>query len=906
MRMWLASLLVVLMTGCSLLSSKDVDSPGVRLKEVVRSLPNEVEVPVGAHAEISAGEVLESYRNLLTRVDDPQLRAEIVRRAAELETRRVSELVAQGQTPDISPVIEELSAALEVTSHGPLRYRLAQMLELGGDPDALLAELGEIILTEGTTERALEARFRRAEMYFSRGDYALASADYAEVLRSDSDFAFHAGYMHGWSEFKQGSYNASLDSLFLTIDTMDGSGEVDTQQELLLDTERVMVLTLDYLDGPETLATAMAERSRPEWQARAWRALGSWYRDKERFTDSARTWEVFLDENPLDINSPDIVLEIIDTHLTAGFVEEIPRWERRFVDTFDRDSEFQATHGTLDTGLTASLREFMERLISGQHAAAQTSGLSQDYLLAAEGYRRWLRNFGSTAEAAENHFLLAETLEDAGELREATIEYQIVADTYPETGFAREASWAVVTNLREIATSDARGIDERAGAAWRFALRYPEDERALPALVDAGSMLFEAGDIADALAFAESALIARTAGELRQTAMLVAAHSRFEIADFAIASGYYRELLSIDPEDGDLRSRLLASVFSEAQAFEIAGDIPAAIQGYLSLREIDPASQLAVDARFDVAQLRETSGDLAGAASDLEAFRTEYPGHAGAADIPLRLVGLYEQSGETVRAATELVAIHDAGVSAPELRRLSLYRAGELWLDASRTDEAIKTFRRYAHGYEEPFDIRLEAMHHMDELYLTTGEEDKRRFWLRKKLATVSGQSSAERTQRARFLAADAALQLADAERATFESVSLTLPLDKSLTKKQKAMKASLERYQQAADFEVADIKSAATLAMAGIYTSLANSLMESSRPGGLNELELSQYELLLEEQAFPFEEKAIELHEANLRRGWNAGFDESIDASLTELRAMVPGRFSRPALEVAHANSLY
>jgi hypothetical protein len=40
---------------------------------------------------------------------------------------------------------------------------------------------------------------------------------------------------------------------------------------------------------------------------------------------------------------------------------------------------------------------------------------------------------------------------------------------------------------------------------------------------------------------------------------------------------------------------------------------------------------------------------------------------------------------------------------------------------------------------------------------------------------------------------------------------------------------------------------------------------MTSERPEGLNAMEMEEYELAIEEQAYPFEEKAIEVHESNL-----------------------------------------
>lgn len=48
---------------------------------------------------------------------------------------------------------------------------------------------------------------------------------------------------------------------------------------------------------------------------------------------------------------------------------------------------------------------------------------------------------------------------------------------------------------------------------------------------------------------------------------------------------------------------------------------------------------------------------------------------------------------------------------------------------------------------------------------------------------------------------------------------------------------------------------------MASLYQILAEDLMASERPKNLNALEQDQYELLLEEQAYPFEEQPIGVH---------------------------------------------
>jgi hypothetical protein len=69
---------------------------------------------------------------------------------------------------------------------------------------------------------------------------------------------------------------------------------------------------------------------------------------------------------------------------------------------------------------------------------------------------------------------------------------------------------------------------------------------------------------------------------------------------------------------------------------------------------------------------------------------------------------------------------------------------------------------------------------------------------------------------------------------------------------------------------------------------------MASERPKGLDEEQLEEYQLLLEEQAFPFEEKAIDIHLANFRRIPTGTYDEPTRKSLQVLGEMMPFRYAR------------
>jgi len=81
---------------------------------------------------------------------------------------------------------------------------------------------------------------------------------------------------------------------------------------------------------------------------------------------------------------------------------------------------------------------------------------------------------------------------------------------------------------------------------------------------------------------------------------------------------------------------------------------------------------------------------------------------------------------------------------------------------------------------------------------------------------------------------------------------------------------------------------------MADLYRDFGRALLESERPRGLSPDELEQYDLLLEEQAFPFEEKAIAIHERNARLAAEGTYDEWVRASYAELARLKPGRYAR------------
>ncbi|MGK0460924.1 MAG: hypothetical protein ACJA0W_001777 [Candidatus Azotimanducaceae bacterium] len=880
------------------------------------------EAPSGSLRKTSVADLIERFERVKATSEAPQEYYLVAKRLAQLRLLSVEQQLAEGtEAVNFQVPIAALEELRQLESaeqnRSEIAYQLARMQALKGAPDHVLASLTELIELGGedvsapgtsTQEARLEARFRRAEIYFSRDDYASAEQDYAKVTATPGQYQLHARYMLSWVKFKRGDLDNSLSMAAEAFAQLAEMEQIDQRyDELRLDLLRVTVIALDYVDGPDTLATLMSQRAKPDWQTDIYQALGDWYLAKARFADSAQTWATFLIENPLHRDAPRIALQVIDTQREAGFVEDIPALEVSFIERYGKQSDFYHLHGDeVLKSYQADLKPMFERYTRRLHAKAQQSQTAADYIAAGDAYAVWLVNFSDDSDAQEKRFLYAEVLQDAGQLNVALTQYERVIEEDPTTDFAREAAYAVLLGHSKRVTAsesvgedqEQQGVEQRVEANLRFVALFPNDHRSPVSQLKAANILFKAQAYPRALEVARLAITMPQPKAALDMAQRIIGHSAFELSDYASAADVYRSLLA-DQFSQELSERLLVTVFKQGEQAEQAGDTSGAIVFYDSLVGIDPNADLSRDAQYDIASLYDQLGDRDAATRQLEHFRTQYRG-IHTAEITHRLVALYESSGNFEAAAQELLAGHGTD----EICRVARYRAAELFLTAGNMPLAIEHFRFYAHTYPAPAALQMEAMHHMDLLYQQTREPAKRHFWLRKKRDTFNTLAADDRTERAKYLASDSMFLLAADQLDAFKSVRLTQPLNRSLKEKQRSLQASLTAYRQLAEIGVLEFVSKANYSMASLYQTLAEDLLASERPKNLNALEQDQYQLLLEEQAYPFEEQAIALHQNNLRLGWQAEWTGAVNSSLLALQTLSPGRFRRQEQEVAYLDS--
>src|SRR2546428_11949965 len=81
---------------------------------------------------------------------------------------------------------------------------------------------------------------------------------------------------------------------------------------------------------------------------------------------------------------------------------------------------------------------------------------------------------------------------------------------------------------------------------------------------------------------------------------------------------------------------------------------------------------------------------------------------------------------------------------------------------------------------------------------------------------------------------------------------------------------------------------------MAQTYSNFNRSLLESERRDDLKPEDLQEFKNNLDEAAFPFEEKAIKVHEKNMELLHAGVFNSWTEKSLSRLTELMPGRYAK------------
>ncbi|HYV18671.1 MAG TPA: tetratricopeptide repeat protein [Verrucomicrobiae bacterium] len=795
-------------------------------------------------------------------------------------------------------------------------YQMARAYDEVGKTEKAMSIMDRLIAANPTSPHMDEVQFRRGEYFFTRRKFRDAENAYAAVTKLGAGSPFHelALYKLGWTFYKQDLYEEALQQYMALIDSKVAAGyDFDQKHEedderRVADTFRVISLSFSNLGGPDAIRDYFGKAGERPYEDRVYTNLGDHYLEKLRYDDAAKTFNAFVALHPFHRQAPAFSMRVVDTFTKGGFPKLVLESKRDFASHYGVKAEYWQ-HNKIEESpdVVAYLKTDLKDLATHYHAQYQGAKKDDEKQAHYQEARRWygdyLASFPTDAETPGMNYRLADLFLENKDFAQAALQYEHTAYEYPAHEKSSAAGYAAVFAHREqLKAADDKDKEtirrQTVASSLKFADTFPDHEHAAAILGAAADDLYEMKDYPAAVDVA-GRLLEKWPGaepDLKRTAWTVVAHGSFELARYPQAENAYTQVLAATPADDDGRAALVdnlaASIYKQGEQARDAEDFKTAAGHFARIRTAAPTSAIRPAAEYDAGTALLSLKDWTGAATALETFRTDFPGHKLQVEATRQIALAYKESGQLARAAGEYENLASQSED-PKVKGDSLLLAGDLYVQSRTSDKALEAYGRYVKEFPHPLEAALDTRSKMAEIHKTANEDGLYRKQL-EEIVHLDAGAGKERTARTRTIAGRSALVLSEDSYTRFTAVKLTQPFEKSLAEKKKRMDAVIDTMDALVDYEISDVTAAATFYMAETYYDFSRSLTDSERPADLPADRVAEYESALDEEAYPFEEKAIDFHEKNLEMMRQGSVSSWTEKSLARLAELVPGRYAK------------
>jgi cellulose synthase operon protein C len=799
-------------------------------------------------------------------------------------------------------------------------YQMSRAYEELGRVDEAMQVMDRLVREYPHSRYIDEVQFRRAEYFFTRRRYLDAEEAYSSIVTMGVSSSYYqlALYKLGWTFYKQELYDEALHRFIALLDHKvsvgyDFAQTVDEpERKRIDDTFRIISLSFSNLGGANSVVEYFTRHGKRSYEDGVYSNLGEFYFDKRRYADAAATYNAFVSRNPFHKVSPQFAMRVIEIHLAGAFPTLVIDAKKHFVTNYGLKAEYwQHFESSARPEVLAWLKTNITDLAKHYHALYQSPQQIKDkktnFDEALHWYREFLISFPMDPESPAINYLLADLFLENRSFDLAAAEYEKTSYEYPRHEKSSQAGYAAIYSCRQHLASVAPAAKDQVKrevvrSSLKFADTYPEHEKAAIVLGAAADDLYDMRDYEQALVTAQklNAVFPGADKDVKRGAWDVIAHSSFELHRYGEAEAAYVKLLGFVPEGDKERNALVdnlaASIYKQGEEANARQDYRAAADHFLRVGAMAPTSKFRPNAEYDAAAALIQLKDWKMAAAVLTGFRDKFPGHALQPEVTKKIAYVYKEDGQLAQAANEYERVEKESQD-DEVRREALLLAAELHEKAGDQALMLMVYRRYVDYFPHPVESNLETRNKIAEALKKKNDRDNYLAEL-KQIVVIDAGAGGERTPRTRYFAGKAALVPAEQSFDQFAGIKLIEPFEANLSKKKELMKVAAQQFNKLLDYEVGEVTAAATYYLAEIYAHFSKDLRESERPSGLSALEREEYELAIEEQAYPFEEKAIATHKSNLDLISLGVYNEWIDKSLQKLAKFIPARYDKPEEE--------
>lgn len=798
-------------------------------------------------------------------------------------------------------------------------YQLSRAYEEVGQIENAMKVMNQLITKYPHSRHFPEVQFRRAEYFFTRKKFLDAEDAYKSIIKIGKGTEFYelALYKQGWTFYKQDLYEEALDHFIALLDLKVSIGydfsqtDNKSDKKRVDDTFRVMSLSFSNIGGADTVISYFKKVGSKSYESEIYSFLAEFYLAKRRYSDAALTYKAFIDNNQYHKLAPHFSMRTIEIYHKGHFPKLVIEAKKYYASAYGIKKSYWKYYNIKEhPDVVKFLKTNIIDLANHYHAVYQDpryrTKKKQSFKDAAYWYKEFLISFPKDTLSPGINYLLADLYLENKDYLAAAREYEKTAYKYPLNKKSSKAGYAAVyayrEHLKRVPQHQKRKVKrEVIRTSLTFVDVFPKHDKAAVILTAAADNLYEMKDFQLAINTAYLLInkYPKSKQTLRRSAWLVIAYSSFDLLKYKDSELAYINVLKMPNKNQSLRKKLIenlaASVYKQGEAANKLSKYKEAADHFLRIRKLAPGSKILSTAEYDAATALIKLKDWGKAATVLIAFRQNYPKHKFQAEVTKKIAYVYREDKKYLQAAKEFEGIFSQAKTRT-IQRESLKIAAELYKKIPDKKNTLRIYKRYVKYFPKPLEEALEIHASIAELYKENNEPKKRLKEL-KYIIKADAKAGKARTERTRYLAGIASLTMIEPIYDQFVAIKLKRPFKRNLAKKKKKMKRNIRRYNKLVDYHVGDVTAAATYYIAETYYHFSRALLNSERPKKLNELELEQYNLILEDQAYPFEEKGINIHKKNLELLSAGIYSKWIEKSLGKLATLVPGRYAKSEL---------
>lgn len=859
---------------------------------------------------------------------DDNSRLDAINRLAELEfelSRKISienenlkkdnsdELDDQLYNKRLLKTIELLSTSLKdypkAKGNDKILYQLAKAYDHIGDNVNSEKTLLKLVGKYPKSSYYIEGQFRLGETHFSKRNYIKAEDTYTDIIGSRKNNIFYekALFKRGWARFKQEYYLEAVDDYLEAVNYHNFNEHSELNESQLGQFNeyfRAIGLSFSYLGGAEPLNEYFQTNPSFRYIYYSYSHVSDIYLKQQRYTDAVDTLKFFIANNKKSKKIPLSQIKIINTWKQGGFSKKATSEINTLYEQYNPDSKYwlsKNSDGKIFKTVSAALKENILLASSHYHKSFQEKHKKRDFESANKWYKRYIKHYKSYARKDNIYYQYANLLEKNKEYNKALNLYELAAYD-GDIILNKKSAYSTIMLSDKIykKTKNAKDkkkiLDKHIKYATLYTQLYSNSKRAPKIVLHAAEMAFQTRQFTKAIELAES-ISTKVKTATSNKAEILKAHSYFNSNQYGNAEAAYFSSLSYRNLSKKTRlmlnDKLALSVYKQAEDSNKSGKVNEAIEQYIRISEVAPNSSISATGFYDAIALSMKNKLWNVSIKNIKQFQKLYPSHKYSRDVTKKLSVAYLNSNQGIKAAQEFEKI-SGFENNKDIKIAALWQAAELYESKSDFSSAIRSYEKYSSKYKRPFPQYMESMNKLTELYSKQGNKKKSSKWYKAIIKADKKTIKKYKTDRTRYITSFSSLSLAKSEHIKFSKQALTIPLKLTLRKKKYSMQKAVKLYGQASKYGVADTATESTHAIADIYKSFSKDLLTSERPKGLSGDELEQYVILLEDKAFPFEDKAIEFYEANMSHIKDGVYDKWVKQSHAQLKELFPTRYKR------------